>query len=73
MTSERQCNGATVSGDFVDFYADGKAAQAWGLPTRTDDYKQWLVGILKANECRTVLDAACGTGSVLITVCIQHY
>lgn len=50
-----------------DQYADGKAARVWEAyigrrQKRTDQYRQWIVDLLKTNGCRTVLDAACGTG-----------
>nr|XP_056708656.1 glycine N-methyltransferase [Euleptes europaea] len=50
-----------------DQYADGKAARVWQLyigdtRSRTAEYKSWLVALLRAQRCRTVLDVACGTG-----------
>lgn len=50
-----------------DQYADGKAARVWEAyigrrQKRTEQYRQWIVDLLKTNRCRTVLDAACGTG-----------
>ncbi len=51
----------------TDQYADGKAAKVWQLyigesSARTDVYKAFLVNLLKENQCKTVLDVACGTG-----------
>lgn len=50
-----------------DQYADGKAARVWQLyigdtRSRTDEYRSWLVALLRGHGCRSVLDVACGTG-----------
>ncbi|XP_021935788.1 glycine N-methyltransferase isoform X2 [Zootermopsis nevadensis] len=50
-----------------DQYADGKAARVWEVfigdkNLRTQHYQKFLVGLLRAKRCRTVLDVACGTG-----------
>lgn len=50
-----------------DQYADGKAARAWNKfigdsNQRTQNYKNFLIGLLRANGCQRVLDIACGTG-----------
>jgi len=50
-----------------DQYADGKAARVWeayigSRRARTDQYRQWIVDLLKTKGCRSVLDVACGTG-----------
>ncbi|TSM77402.1 Glycine N-methyltransferase [Bagarius yarrelli] len=50
-----------------DQYADGKAAKVWQLyigdtKSRTEEYRSWLVSLLKQQGCKTVLDVACGTG-----------
>lgn len=50
-----------------DQYADGKAAQVWQAyivdnTQRKQNYKDFLVGLLRANGCKRVLDVACGTG-----------
>ncbi|CAI5784545.1 Glycine N-methyltransferase, partial [Podarcis lilfordi] len=50
-----------------DQYANGRAAQVWQLyigdtRSRTAEYKNWLVSLLHAQRCNTVLDLACGTG-----------
>lgn len=50
-----------------DQYADGKAARVWEAfigdkNSRTQHYRQFLVGLLRSKGCRTVLDVACGTG-----------
>jgi len=52
-----------------DSYSDGKAARVWekyigGSRRRTDQYKSWIVDLLRDNGCHSVLDAACGTGSI---------
>lgn len=50
-----------------DQYADGKAAKVWEIfigdkNSRTDNYKQFLINLLKAKNCKRILDVACGTG-----------
>ncbi|XP_022437642.1 glycine N-methyltransferase isoform X1 [Delphinapterus leucas] len=50
-----------------DQYADGEAARVWELyigdtRSRTDEYKAWLLGLLRQHGCQRVLDVACGTG-----------
>ncbi|CAG9791725.1 unnamed protein product [Diatraea saccharalis] len=50
-----------------DQYADGVAARVWkkfigDLNQRTQNYKDFLIGLLKQHGCKKVLDIACGTG-----------
>jgi len=50
-----------------DQYADGKAAKVWEAfigdkNSRTQNYKSFLVGLLRERGCKRVLDVACGTG-----------
>ena len=50
-----------------DQYADGKAAKLWEVfigdrKQRTQNYRDFLVGLLRAKGCRRILDVACGTG-----------
>lgn len=50
-----------------DQYADGKAAKVWEIfigdqKSRTENYRKFLVDLLKKNGCKRVLDVACGTG-----------
>ncbi|XP_068627916.1 glycine N-methyltransferase [Battus philenor] len=50
-----------------DQYADGKAARVWkkyigDSNQRTQNYKDFLTGLLRKHNCVRVLDAACGTG-----------
>ncbi|KAF3701439.1 Glycine N-methyltransferase [Channa argus] len=50
-----------------DQYADGKAAKVWQLyigdtRSRTQEYKSWVLSLLKEHGVRRVLDVACGTG-----------
>jgi len=50
-----------------DQYADGKAAKVWEIfigdkKSRTENYKKFLVGLLKEKGCKRILDVACGTG-----------
>ncbi|KAJ8289188.1 hypothetical protein COCON_G00018470 [Conger conger] len=50
-----------------DQYADGKAAKVWQLyigdtRSRTEEYRSWVVSLLKKQGCQRVLDVACGTG-----------
>lgn len=56
----------TAASGLVDQYADGKAAKVWklyiGEHDRTNNYRKFLVDLLRAHKCQHVLDAACGTG-----------
>lgn len=50
-----------------DQYADGKAAKVWKIfigdkKSRTQNYKNFLVGLLRRSGCKKILDVACGTG-----------
>ncbi|KAI2654657.1 Glycine N-methyltransferase [Labeo rohita] len=50
-----------------DQYADGKAAKVWQLyigdtRSRTEEYKSWVLSLLRKHEVQKVLDVACGTG-----------
>ncbi|XP_017855934.1 PREDICTED: glycine N-methyltransferase [Drosophila arizonae] len=50
-----------------DQYADGKAAKVWEIfigdkNSRTDNYKNFLVDLLRQKGCKRILDVACGTG-----------
>ncbi|KAK5856992.1 hypothetical protein PBY51_010265 [Eleginops maclovinus] len=50
-----------------DQYADGKAAKVWELyigdtQSRTQEYKSWVVALLREQGVKKVLDVACGTG-----------
>lgn len=54
-----------------DQYADGKAARVWkkyigDSNQRTQNYKNFLTGLLRKHNCVKVLDAACGTGWVAL-------
>ncbi|XP_056648913.1 glycine N-methyltransferase [Diorhabda sublineata] len=57
----------TASEGIKDQYADGKAAKVWEIfigdkKSRTQNYKNFLVGLLKRRGCKRILDVACGTG-----------
>ncbi|XP_053594618.1 glycine N-methyltransferase-like isoform X2 [Microplitis demolitor] len=50
-----------------DEYADGIAADVWDTivgdkKQRTQVYKDFLMGLLRENGCKRILDVACGTG-----------
>jgi len=50
-----------------DQYADGKAAKVWEIyigdtSSRTEFYKQFITQQLRGNDCKHILDVACGTG-----------
>lgn len=50
---------------FVNF--SGKAAKVWKIfigdqKSRTENYRNFLVDLLKKNGCKRILDVACGTG-----------
>lgn len=57
-----------ISSDGVrDQYADGRAAKVWEVfigdkSSRTENYKNFLLDLLRSKGCRRVLDVACGTG-----------
>ncbi|XP_053982775.1 glycine N-methyltransferase [Hylaeus volcanicus] len=50
-----------------DQYADGRAAKVWEVfigdkKQRTQNYRDFLVGLLREKGCNRILDVACGTG-----------
>ncbi|XP_034175094.2 glycine N-methyltransferase [Osmia lignaria lignaria] len=50
-----------------DQYADGRAAKVWEVfigdtKQRTQNYRDFLVGLLRKKGCHRILDVACGTG-----------
>lgn len=50
-----------------DQYADGRAAKVWEVfigdrNSRTDNYKNFLLDLLRSKGCRKILDVATGTG-----------
>lgn len=50
-----------------DQYADGRAAKVWEVfigdkSSRTDNYKNFLLELLRSKGCHRILDVACGTG-----------
>lgn len=57
-----------ISADGIrDQYADGRAAKVWEVfigdkNSRTDNYKNFLLELLRGKRCRRILDVACGTG-----------
>ncbi|RZB41583.1 glycine N-methyltransferase [Asbolus verrucosus] len=58
--------GAVVKG-VSDQYADGKMAKVYkafigDTNLRTENYKNFLIDLLKKKGCRRILDVACGTG-----------
>lgn len=49
------------------FLIIGKAAKVWKIfigdqNKRTENYRKFLVDLLKKNGCKRILDVACGTG-----------
>jgi len=57
----------TAAEGLRDQYADGKAARVWEVyigdkSSRTENYRNFLVNLLKERNCKKVLDVACGTG-----------
>lgn len=51
----------------LDQYADGRAAKMWEIfigdkNSRTENYKKFLLDLLRSKGCRRILDVACGTG-----------
>lgn len=67
------------TGGVRDQYADGRAAKVWELfigdkGSRTDNYKNFLLELLREKGCRRILDVACGTGydsQFLFYVCVS--
>lgn len=52
-----------------DQYADGIAAKIWEVfigdkNSRTQNYKNFLVSLLRQKGCKRILDVACGTGYI---------
>lgn len=69
----RGFNGFSAEGT-RDQYADGRAAKVWELfigdrSSRTDNYKHYLINLLREKGCRRILDVACGTGYVQFPNC----
>ncbi|XP_012669735.1 glycine N-methyltransferase [Clupea harengus] len=61
-----------------DQYADGKAAKVWQLyigdtRRRTEEYRSWVLSLLKKHGCQKVLDVACGTGVDSIMLVEEEY
>jgi glycine N-methyltransferase len=59
-------NGISAEGT-RDQYADGKAAKVWEIfigdkKSRTKNYCEFLIDLLRSRGCRRILDVACGTG-----------
>lgn len=73
-----QSHNGDISAEGVrDQYADGRAAKVWELfigdkSSRTDNYKNFLLELLREKGCRRILDVACGTGykSHFFSLCI---
>lgn len=63
---QSRSNGISAEG-IRDQYADGRAAKVWEIfigdkSSRTDNYKNFLLELLRSKGCRRILDVACGTG-----------
>lgn len=59
-------NGISAEG-LRDQYADGKAAKVWEIfigdkKSRTENYRNFLINLLRNRGCKRILDVACGTG-----------
>ncbi|CAO1393087.1 unnamed protein product [Diamesa hyperborea] len=59
-------NGISAEG-VRDQYADGRAAKVWEIfigdkKSRTENYRNFLVDMLRSRGCKRILDVACGTG-----------
>lgn len=57
----------TAAAGVKDQYADGIAAKVWEVfigdrKLRKQNYKDFLLGLLKEKKVKRVLDVACGTG-----------
>ncbi|KAG5679918.1 hypothetical protein PVAND_009454 [Polypedilum vanderplanki] len=66
QTMFMRSNGISAEGT-RDQYADGKAAKVWEIfigdkKSRTKNYCDFLVNLLRNRGCRRILDVACGTG-----------
>lgn len=55
-------------------YAEGYPAKLWNkyTMTRPDIQKEFLLEKLRSHNVRTVLDVACGTGYVLVSL-VSHF
>ena len=65
-TMSVQTNGVSIE-TVKDQYADGKAAKVWKAfigdkKSRTENYRNFLVDLLRDRGCKRILDVACGTG-----------
>lgn len=57
----------TAAEGLRDQYADGRAARVWEVyigdkSSRTENYRNFIINLLRSKNCKTVLDLACGTG-----------
>ena len=57
----------TAAEGLRDQYADGKAAKVWEVyigdkGSRTENYRNFIINLLREKGCRSLLDVACGTG-----------
>lgn len=77
-----QSRSGDISAEGVrDQYADGRAAKVWEIfigdkSSRTDNYKNFLLELLREKGCRRILDVACGTGYIgfiFSSVCHQFF
>lgn len=65
-TMQSSLDGKSTDG-VQDQYADGRAAKVWEAfigdrSSRTENYKNFLLDLLRSKGCHRVLDVACGTG-----------
>lgn len=68
----------TAAEGLRDQYADGRAAQVWEVyvgdkSSRTENYRNFIINLLRSKNCKTVLDLACGTGWVSLRSSIDTY
>lgn len=67
---DESCRHKAAAETALDQYTGCSVGSIWqyyvgSVHARTSNYRRWLVDLLNSKRCRSVLDAACGTGLVM--------